>query len=225
MSIEEDKQKQRQRAPSQRALESRARILDAAERVFARGGFDAATMRDIAAEAGVPVGLVSHHGGTKEALFAEVVARRADELSTARLQALAEVQAATEPGAGADAAALLRAFIGPYVARAEAGGAQWLAYARLVAMVSSDPRWQGLAQQHFDPTARRFVVELGRVYPQAEPAAVAECYVYAISAMLALLTSRWRIAALSGGQEGGDLEGLIAFCAAGVAARLGGVQR
>ena len=48
---------------------------------------------------------------------------------------------------------------------------------------------------------------------------MAECFIYAISAMLALLTSRWRIAALSGGQEGGDIDGLIAFCAAGVAAR------
>ena len=104
------------------------------------------------------------------------------------------------------------------VNRREAG--KWLAYARLVALVSSEPRWQALAQEHFDPTARRFVAELGQLYPQAEMAAVAECFIYAISAMLALLTSRWRIAALSDGQEGGDIDGLIAFCAAGVAARL-----
>lgn len=216
MNTEEPQRKQRQRAPSKRALASRARILDSAERVFARGGFDGATMRDIAAEAAVPVGLVSHHGGTKEELFAEVVARRAGELSAARLGALAEVKAIAAP----DTAALLRAFIGPYVARAEAGETQWLAYARLVALVSSEPRWQALAQEHFDPTARRFVAELGQLYPQAEMAAVAECFIYAISAMLALLTSRWRIAALSDGQEGGDIDGLIAFCAAGVAARL-----
>ena len=55
MNSEEPQRKQRQRAPSKRALASRARILDAAERVFARGGFDGATMRDIAAEAAVPV--------------------------------------------------------------------------------------------------------------------------------------------------------------------------
>jgi len=41
-------QKQRQRAPSRRSLETRARILDAAERLFAERGFEGASVRDIA---------------------------------------------------------------------------------------------------------------------------------------------------------------------------------
>ena len=67
----------RKRAPSKRSLETRARILDAAERLFAQGGFDGASMRDIAMAADVPVALVNFHGGAKEALFETVVARRA----------------------------------------------------------------------------------------------------------------------------------------------------
>ena len=61
-------EKQRQRAPSKRALETRARIMDAAERVFAQSGFDAASIRDIAAEAEVQGPLVNHPGGSQEAV-------------------------------------------------------------------------------------------------------------------------------------------------------------
>ena len=71
---------QRQRAPSKRSLATRERIFDAAEQLFAERGFEGATIRDIARLAGVQGALVNHHGGSKEVLFATIVARRADEL-------------------------------------------------------------------------------------------------------------------------------------------------
>lgn len=83
----------RKRAPSKRALATRKRVLDAAEAVFADRGFDGATIRDIAAQAGEPVGTIHHHGGGKEALFHRTVARRAEPLSQARLDALAHLRA------------------------------------------------------------------------------------------------------------------------------------
>src|SRR2546423_13421762 len=49
-------------------LTARARIREAALRLFAERGIDAATIRDIAKEAGVSPGLVRHHFGSKEAL-------------------------------------------------------------------------------------------------------------------------------------------------------------
>ncbi|MEO3810666.1 helix-turn-helix domain-containing protein [Sphaerisporangium sp. B11E5] len=49
-------------------LTARARIRDAALRLFAERGIDGASIRDIAAEAGVSSGLVRHHFGSKEAL-------------------------------------------------------------------------------------------------------------------------------------------------------------
>lgn len=49
-------------------LTARARIRDAALRQFAQQGFAGTTIRGIAAEAGVSLGLVRHHFGSKEAL-------------------------------------------------------------------------------------------------------------------------------------------------------------
>jgi AcrR family transcriptional regulator len=49
-------------------LTARARIRDAALRLFAERGIEAATIRDIAAAAGVSSGLIRHHFGSKEDL-------------------------------------------------------------------------------------------------------------------------------------------------------------
>jgi TetR/AcrR family transcriptional regulator, regulator of cefoperazone and chloramphenicol sensitivity len=54
--------------PAFEDLTARARIRDAAIRLFAERGIDGTTVRDIAREAGVSPGLLRHHFGSKEAL-------------------------------------------------------------------------------------------------------------------------------------------------------------
>jgi TetR/AcrR family transcriptional regulator, regulator of cefoperazone and chloramphenicol sensitivity len=51
-------------------LTARARIRDAALRLFADRGLDGTTIRDIAKEAGVSAGLIRHHFGSKDDLRA-----------------------------------------------------------------------------------------------------------------------------------------------------------
>jgi AcrR family transcriptional regulator len=48
-----------------------AAILEAAKSQFARAGYDRASLRDIAAEAGADVALIKRYFGGKEALFTE----------------------------------------------------------------------------------------------------------------------------------------------------------
>lgn len=52
----------------------REAILQAARKIFARDGLNAATLRAIAAEAGIAVGTVYLHYPAKEALYAEMLA-------------------------------------------------------------------------------------------------------------------------------------------------------
>jgi AcrR family transcriptional regulator len=59
--------------PQQRSEETRARILDAAVRKFAIAGYDAASVDDICAEAGVSKGAFYHHYPTKQAIFLALV--------------------------------------------------------------------------------------------------------------------------------------------------------
>lgn len=203
--------KPRRRAPSLKSLETRQRILDGAELLFADSGFDGTSVRDIAGRAGVPVALVNFHGGSKRELYARIVTRRADQLSDLRLRALHGLKNGPEP---VNLSAVLHCFVGPYLERATNGGPQWLAYARLVAQVSADRKWSDISQRCFDPTAKLFIDEIATFFPGSDRSAVAAGFVFTVSAMLSLATSMWRVDALSGSAARPDpavLAGWIAF--------------
>ena len=53
--------------------ERRGLILDIAARLFARGGYSATTVRDIADEAGILSGSLYHHFSSKEAIIREIL--------------------------------------------------------------------------------------------------------------------------------------------------------
>lgn len=212
----------RRRAASKRAMATSLSIIDAAERLFAERGYDGASVRDIAKAAGAQIASVSFHHGSKEALFQRVVERRASELSQMRLDALAAAKARNET---LTLKTVLSAFLRPYLEKAGAGDPQWLAYARLVAMVSADIRWHEISERCFDPTAGIFIAEIARLFPDADKAAISVAFVFSVSAMLSLSTSRWRIEALAAAsgkqasmeQLSNDLE---RFCEAGIRAAL-----
>ncbi|AVO39569.1 TetR/AcrR family transcriptional regulator [Pukyongiella litopenaei] len=215
----------RKRAPSRRSLEARARIFDAAEQVFAERGFEGASIRDIAERARVQKASVNFHGGAKEDLFERIVTRRADELSTARIAALEAVG----PCPRDPAAELIAAFAMPLLDRAFGGDPQWMAYARLIAIVSADPRWNDLTARLYDPVAMTYARRLSASYPDASPEDVAAGMVFSVSAMLALCTSQWRITALSPGNpdpgRAALIDRLIDYCAAGMTTLLGAPVR
>lgn len=83
-----------------RALETRERILDAAEAVFAQRGFDAATTREIAALSETNVATPYSYFAGKEALYAAVIERAIVPLIELMDQFAAE---SDKPGAAAGA--------------------------------------------------------------------------------------------------------------------------
>lgn len=66
-------------------------ILQAARKIFARDGLDGATLRAIAAEAGIAVGTVYLHYPAKEALYAELLAGSLADLQKHLREAVARV--------------------------------------------------------------------------------------------------------------------------------------
>lgn len=69
--------------------QTRSQILAAAIKLFARSGFEAASMADIAAEAGVKKALVQYHFSTKEQLWKDAAARLWTERNRALEKAIA----------------------------------------------------------------------------------------------------------------------------------------
>jgi TetR/AcrR family transcriptional regulator len=79
----------------------REAILQAARKIFARDGLDGATLRAIAAEAGIAVGTVYLHYPAKEALYAELLAGSLADLQKHLREAVAKAAADEQLMAGA----------------------------------------------------------------------------------------------------------------------------
>lgn len=78
----------------QQREDTRGRILSAAVEDFSRAGFDAASLAEIARQAGVKKALVQYHFSTKKQLWREAATR----VWTERSQALSEFSAGNEEG-------------------------------------------------------------------------------------------------------------------------------
>lgn len=76
--------------------ERRTEILEAVERLLARGGINAVTMRAVATEAGVSLRLVQYYGNTKDDLLSATLDHHADK-SIERWRARARQQESDSP--------------------------------------------------------------------------------------------------------------------------------
>jgi AcrR family transcriptional regulator len=59
-------------------MRSRELVLDAAERVMAEDGFEAATLARVVAESGIPMSSVYHYYGSKDGILLAVMERGAE---------------------------------------------------------------------------------------------------------------------------------------------------
>src|SRR6201991_1412924 len=80
----------RQRATSGSASERRDHLVKLAAELFARKGFQATTVREIADEAGILSGSLYHHFDSKESIVDDILSAFFNELMAANRAALAE---------------------------------------------------------------------------------------------------------------------------------------
>jgi AcrR family transcriptional regulator len=117
--------------------DTKERILDAAERLFAQQGYDGASLRRITAEARVNLAAVNYHFQSKDALLLAVLMRRIKPLNEYRLARLDALEAAAG-GAPVPLESILAAFLGPVVEMVERGGGA-AHFPRLMARVYIEP--------------------------------------------------------------------------------------
>jgi AcrR family transcriptional regulator len=102
--------------------DTRGRILDAAERLFAQEGYDRTSLRAITGRAEVNLAAVNYHFGTKEALLEAVIERRLVPLNEVRMERLrAVLQKSHEGGERPAVGDVLTAFMEPTLRFKESG--------------------------------------------------------------------------------------------------------
>ena len=159
-------------APQDRQ-DPREAILDAAEAVFADNGFDGATTRAIAEQAGVNAALIHYYFRSKEKLFEAVVARRSGAINSYRRRLK---DALFADGGEPELEDLLDAFLRPTIELGrdqEHGGHN---YARLLVHVASgtDERSRAMTGAQYDAIAREFIMAIQAQVPIVPVAVVGE---------------------------------------------------
>jgi AcrR family transcriptional regulator len=143
---------------------TKERLLDAAERLFARKGFYGVSIRDITRAAKTDVSMANYHFGSKQNLLAAVVARRAEVLNDDRLELLEETRRRCWPAAPTPEQ-LIEAFLRPISERARLGDPGWNSYFALVAEVNNSSEWSGLMTEHYDRFIQAFMAALAEAMP------------------------------------------------------------
>lgn len=196
---------------NRRGEQTRERLLDAAESLFAQKGFYGVTVRAIAREAQSDPALVAYYFGGKRELFDAVLLRRADKLNTIRLEWLE----ACERDAGPEGPAvedIIAAFTGPLLDRSANGGPGWKAYFSLIGQVTNSPEWGAAVMgKYFDPIVRRFLESMRRALPDAPEEELYWSYHFLSGALVLTFADTGRVDSLSGGLcQTGDLNALHA---------------
>jgi AcrR family transcriptional regulator len=203
--------------------DTRERILDAAERLFARQGFDASSMRTITADAGVNVAAVHYHFGSKEALIEEVFHRRLGPLNDERLQRLDALEG--QDGAVPSLEQLVEAFVGPALrvyGKPECGGP---VFTRLLGHALGQPHGpvRELFTHQFQEVFGRFTSALQDALPELPRTEIVWRFLFMVGAMAHTMALSGDIARMSGDDPldiDGTIRRLVPFLCAGLRAPL-----
>jgi AcrR family transcriptional regulator len=118
--------------------ETYEKILDVAERLFMERGYEGTSTRTVISKAGVNLGAVNYHFGSKEALMQAVLRRRLAKLNRERLRVLDEAEAQVG-GRPLKPSQILDGFFGTLLRMAEAEGPGGRIFLRLIGRTLTEP--------------------------------------------------------------------------------------
>ena len=175
------------------------KLMDAAEKLFARRGFHGVSLRDITGEAGVKLALVNYHFGTKKNLLAEVIERRGPVLNDERRRRLIEERLKAAPQAPSTEA-VVGAFFNPILDRLAHAGPGWHSYFSLLAYVNNSPEWgRTLMGKTFNGVVHEFIQAVMESLPGAAPEDIYWGYNFLTGALTLSLAETGRLDVLSNG--------------------------
>jgi AcrR family transcriptional regulator len=200
-------------------MNTKDRILDTAERLFARDGFEATSLRAITAEANVNLAAVNYHFQSKEALVQAVIGRRMGPVNARRL-ALLDAYEAEAAGAPVPLERIMDAFLRPVV---EMIGSQAHEFVPLIGRLYTEGGEfsEQLYKKQFEPLMRRFAPALQRALPDLPRAELSWRLHFAIGALAHTMGASRFLKLMSGGlSDVSDIEGTLARMKAFVLAGL-----
>src|SRR5512135_2732780 len=143
-------------------IDTKGKILDAAEKLFGMNGFDATSLRDITTAADVNLAAINYHFQSKDSLIDAIVARRIEPVNKKRFELL---EAA---GPHPTVEQILTAFMAPVMQ------VKVDAVVPLIGRILSNPEVfvERVFHKHLAPVSQRFVEALSKALPDLPPSEI-----------------------------------------------------
>jgi len=142
--------------------DTKARILDSAEKLFGLNGFDGTSLRDITTAAEVNLAAINYHFQSKDSLIDAIVARRILPVNKRRLELL------EASGPNPTVEQILEAFMAPVMQ------VKVDAIVPLMGRILSNPELfvERVFHKHLAPVSQRFVEALSKALPELPPSEI-----------------------------------------------------
>ncbi|QDU66571.1 TetR/AcrR family transcriptional regulator [Engelhardtia mirabilis] len=201
--------------------DTRTRLLDAAERLFAERTFASTSLRQITAAADANIAAVHYHFGSKDELFRAVFHRRVGPVNDRRLQGLRALLTAAAP-AEPSLEDVLRALVEPAAAlRATPAGRS---FACLIgrSLSADGPHWKTI-EREFEGVKAEFMPVFVRLCPELSTADLVWRLHFGLASLCMVLSDTDRLRLATGGlcdpdDVGTVVEQIVSFTAAGLRA-------
>jgi AcrR family transcriptional regulator len=147
--------------------DTKTRILDAAEKLFAQNGFKNTSISLLARKARVNQAAVNYHFGSKGALVEQVISRRISPIDRQRMANLQRIkETANRQGYPPAIEDLLRAFIDPaFILTEGAPGEKWFLVIAGRAFSEPDETIRNVFIRHFEPAFLLFAALMKKALP------------------------------------------------------------
>lgn len=175
---------------------TRERLLQAAEQLFARQGYNQSTLREVTELAGVNLAAANYHFGSKEALFHDMLKRRVAPINARRMELLEE---AVERSGGGPLRleTIFEIILNPLIEALSEGGEldEMLLGIITRSITDSSEFIQQLHRGFFQAVSTRFIDEIRRATGEPEPLSSETAWrtYFALSAMLGAIIQHRRI--------------------------------
>jgi len=166
------------------AIDTRERLLNAAEHLFAEQGVGNTSLRAVTAEAGANLASVHYHFGSKEALIRAVIARRLEPVNAERLQLLSQVEGDGTP----ELDRILEAFVAPALKLIHDPAHGGRCFMCLMAQLHAETGdLKAIAMAQLDTVITRFSAALQRALPGVPTATVLWRFAFTIGSMVFIM--------------------------------------
>ncbi|MDR5885997.1 TetR/AcrR family transcriptional regulator [Vreelandella janggokensis] len=180
------------------------RVLEAAQMLFSKNGYNAVSMRAIAKAADANVGSLTYHFGSKANLLREIYLRHTGPMNQRRMELLGE--ALRIENKETRLVAILRAYVLPAFSMSENGVGGGAEFTRMRAVMTAEGNEDASAiiADTFDETSRAFLRAISGCVPDASTEGLLWCSQFLLGSLYYALINPGRVTRLSDGEVDGS---------------------